>query len=404
MCNQRWWTRRKRWRRTAFDAFGNSSTTPAVPVVVAIPNAVLGVFNPGFEELSATEIPGWKRTGPKETTSTTAGEYHSGTRGLKIVAEPGKWQMAWQDWMGYSVGNTYQLTFWGKVVSTEGLRGRVPVLTIPPPGGGKSLVFAYVDVTEPKWTKYSMTFSTPTASDGLRIRCYESTNTLNGTIYFDDFKISTVTKPSGPPKAPIGVTMTPGQGTINLSWTEPNSLVDSYRVDLSTSSQFTSYVTGWSNRDVGHMNSVQVTGLKANTMYYARVRAYNKIGGTSPQSNISSITLTGSPAAVAAALNSSLAPGTVDGARAYPIRTRRPSKPFVERATRWRRSPCRTISPWPSLCGWKGCSAWPPFWEPWKGKTVSPPPSWRPTTTLWSPTKTKSPPPQSPTLISVPLG
>jgi hypothetical protein len=75
------------------------------------------------------------------------------------------------------------LTFWGKVDSTEGLRGRVPVLTIPPPGGGKSLIFAYVDVTEPKWTRYSMTFSTPTASDGLRIRCYESTNTLNGTIY-----------------------------------------------------------------------------------------------------------------------------------------------------------------------------------------------------------------------------
>jgi hypothetical protein len=119
--------------------------------------------------------------------------------------------------------------------------------------------------------------------------------------------------------APSGVTMTSGQGTINLSWTEPNSLVDSYRVDLSTSSQFTSYVTGWSNRDVGHMNSVQATGLKSNTMYYARVRAFNKIGGTSAQSNISSITLTGSPAAVAAALNSPLAPDTVDGARAYPV-------------------------------------------------------------------------------------
>ena len=86
------------------------------------------------------------------------------------------------DWNGYVVGATYQLTFWGKVESTEGLRGRVPVLTIPP-GGGNGLIFAYVDVTSPEWTKYSMTFSTPTASDGIRIRCYESTNTLNAVSY-----------------------------------------------------------------------------------------------------------------------------------------------------------------------------------------------------------------------------
>ena len=110
---------------------------------------VIGLTNPGFEESSSTQaIPGWERTGPNVTITTTDGEFHGGSAGLKITATPGvgqttgPWQMAWQDWKGYVPGATYQLSFWGKVDSTEGLKGRVPVLTIPPPGGGYGLIFA----------------------------------------------------------------------------------------------------------------------------------------------------------------------------------------------------------------------------------------------------------------------
>jgi chitodextrinase len=260
----------------AYDSAGNRSENSNTVVL-----PVMGLANPGFEKFAAEGIPGWQRTGPKETITRILGEYHSGSGGLKITAQPGAWQMAWQDWKGYSPGTAYQLTFWGKVDSAEGLRGRVPVLTIPP-SGASGLIFAFVDVTEPEWTKYSMTFSTPTASDGIRLRCYESTNTLNGTLYFDDFTISTVTTPVGLPGVPRAVSATAGVRSLAVSWEAPEgSVVDSYKVFVSTKSSFSPCIPGWSNRDVGNMTSAQVNGLEDSTTYYVRVRAYNRMGGTS---------------------------------------------------------------------------------------------------------------------------
>ncbi len=48
-----------------------------------------------------------------------------------------------------------------------------------------------------------------------------------------------------------------------------------YRLDVSTSNSFTTYVSGYQNLDVGNMTSYPVTGLSAQTTYYYRVRAYN---------------------------------------------------------------------------------------------------------------------------------
>jgi hypothetical protein len=58
-----------------------------------------------------------------------------------------------------------------------------------------------------------------------------------------------------------------------------------YRLDVSTSSSFSTYVSGYSNLDVGSVTSKNVTLLSANTFYYYRVRAYNG-GGTSANSNV----------------------------------------------------------------------------------------------------------------------
>jgi len=48
-----------------------------------------------------------------------------------------------------------------------------------------------------------------------------------------------------------------------------------YRLDVSTSNSFTTYVPGYQNLDVGNVLSSPVTGLSAHTTYYYRVRAYN---------------------------------------------------------------------------------------------------------------------------------
>ena len=58
-----------------------------------------------------------------------------------------------------------------------------------------------------------------------------------------------------------------------------------YRLDVSTSKTFTTYVLPYQDLDVGNTTSYNVVGLSAHTKYYYRVRAYNACG-TSPNSNL----------------------------------------------------------------------------------------------------------------------
>ena len=73
-----------------------------------------------------------------------------------------------------------------------------------------------------------------------------------------------------------------------------------YRLDVSTSSSFNTYVTGYQDLPVGNATSRGVTGLNASTTYYYRVRARNG-NGTSGNSNVVHVTtlsLTQRPVAI----------------------------------------------------------------------------------------------------------
>jgi phosphodiesterase/alkaline phosphatase D-like protein len=73
-----------------------------------------------------------------------------------------------------------------------------------------------------------------------------------------------------------------------------------YRLDVSTSSSFSTYVTGYQNLNVGNATSRSVTGLTASTTYYYRVRAYNGAGtsGNSNIVNVTTLSATGPPVVI----------------------------------------------------------------------------------------------------------
>jgi len=70
--------------------------------------------------------------------------------------------------------------------------------------------------------------------------------------------------------------------SLMANWTSVPG-ASSYRLDVSLSNTFGTYVLGYNDRTVGG-TSQNVSGLTANTFYYYRVRAFN--GNTSANSNV----------------------------------------------------------------------------------------------------------------------
>src|SRR5207247_7277982 len=70
-----------------------------------------------------------------------------------------------------------------------------------------------------------------------------------------------------------------------------------YRLDVSTSTTFSSYLSGYQNLDVGNVTSRSLSALIAGTTYYYRVRAYNS-GGTSGNSGTIKVTTLPNPPSV----------------------------------------------------------------------------------------------------------
>ena len=76
-------------------------------------------------------------------------------------------------------------------------------------------------------------------------------------------------------------TLTPAtRSTFMARWDSVQGAVG-YRLDVSTDSSFANYVDGYQDLDVGDSIGRLVTGLNRGTMYYYRVRAYDRSGLTS---------------------------------------------------------------------------------------------------------------------------
>lgn len=95
-----------------------------------------------------------------------------------------------------------------------------------------------------------------------------------------------VTTTAATPNATAATSVTTSGFTAN--WTSAGGATG-YRLDVSTNSSFSSYVTGYENLSVGNTTSYAVSGLAGGTTYYYRIRATNA-GGTSVNSNTVSVT------------------------------------------------------------------------------------------------------------------
>ncbi len=94
-----------------------------------------------------------------------------------------------------------------------------------------------------------------------------------------------------PPSAPAGLIVTPVDSTtLQTAWnpSTDNVGVMGYRLDVSTVSTFTVFVSGYNNQDVGNVTSISVSGLSPNTTYYMQLRAYDATGNVSANSATSS--------------------------------------------------------------------------------------------------------------------
>lgn len=75
---------------------------------------------------------------------------------------------------------------------------------------------------------------------------------------------------------------------FTLNW-NLSAGASTYFLDISTVSNFTTYVSGYNNLNVGNVNTFNATGLVCNTTYYYRMRANNSCG-TSANSNTITVT------------------------------------------------------------------------------------------------------------------
>jgi hypothetical protein len=138
-------------------------------------------------------------------------------------------------------------------------------------------------------TGLTVTGVSPSTTYWYRVRAYNATTTSGNS---NTISVTTSSAGSPPPAPTANAASSVTSSAFTANWSS-SSGATGYRLDVSTSSGFGSFVSGYNNLDVGNAQTASVTGLSASTTYYYRVRAYNG-NGTSGNSNVITVTTTSS--------------------------------------------------------------------------------------------------------------
>jgi uncharacterized delta-60 repeat protein len=125
-----------------------------------------------------------------------------------------------------------------------------------------------------------------------RIRMHDGTNTSTSSA---SVSVTTVIA------APVAVSATSVSSyDFTANWNSVTGVIKFY-LDVAKDSNFTDFVTGFNNKDVGNVTSYSITGLNSLTSYYYRVRAYSGVNTSVHSNRITTTTLIPGPPTAQAA-------------------------------------------------------------------------------------------------------
>ena len=126
-----------------------------------------------------------------------------------------------------------------------------------------------------------------TSSTTYYLRVFATTNSpCSNSVYQTSASFTTV------PTAPVsGAATLVRANSFSANWASSTGATK-YFLDVSTSATFATFLSGYNNKDVANIITLNLSGLARNTIYYYRVRAYNA-GGQSLSSSTQTLTTLG---------------------------------------------------------------------------------------------------------------